>query len=176
MGAKLDSGVGKKRGRPDVNAEPNVIPFIDVMLVLLIIFMVTAPIASVDIKTEMPSLDIAATKRENKPVWVTLIDGADCNGLDGRPAIIGGKPITSCPAVAVMEEQVSWDVLGTKAVEALQKTKPREFDPSPEWLIEQRIYLRASSSTKYKNVMRVMNRLQDSLLIKVALVAKDPTP
>jgi biopolymer transport protein ExbD len=75
-----------------------------------------------------------------------------------------------------MEEQVSWDQLGPKAIEALQKNKPREFDPAPEWLIEQRIYLRASSSTKYKNVMRVMNRLQDSLLIKVALVAKDPTP
>jgi biopolymer transport protein ExbD len=176
MGAKLNTGGGKNRRSLDVNADPNVIPFIDVMLVLLIIFMVTAPIASVDIKTEMPSLDIAASKRENKPVWVTLIDGPDCTGLDGQPATIGGRPITNCPAVAVMEEQVSFDEIGPKAIEALRRNKPREFTEDPLWLIEQRIYLRASSGTKYKNVMRVMNRLQDALLVKVALVAKDPTP
>ena len=63
MGAKLDSGVGKKRGRPEVNADPNVIPFIDVMLVLLIIFMVTAPIAAVDIKADMPDSQVIASKR-----------------------------------------------------------------------------------------------------------------
>jgi biopolymer transport protein ExbD len=170
MGAKLDTGVGKKRARPDVNSEPNVIPFIDVMLVLLIIFMVTAPIASVDIKTEMPLLDIQASKRENKPVWVTLVDGPDCQQA------VAGNQVTSCPAVFVMEKQVSWEELGEQAILSLERNKPREFSRDPLWLIEQRIYLRASGNTKYKNVMRVMNRLQDALLIKVALVAKDPTP
>lgn len=183
MGAKLDTGVGKKRGRPDVNSEPNVIPFIDVMLVLLIIFMVTAPIASVDIKTEMPSLDIASEKRPPKPVWVTIIDGEDCVGLDGQPALIGGVPISTCPAVAVMEKEVSWDELGEKTVEALiennrlnaeERNKP-DFG-QPEWVFTQRVYLRASGSTKYRNVTRAMASLVPSAVLKIALVAKDPTP
>ncbi len=46
---------GGKRGRMDVTADPNVIPFIDIMLVLLIIFMIAAPISSVDIHVTMPS-------------------------------------------------------------------------------------------------------------------------
>jgi biopolymer transport protein ExbD len=184
MGAKLDTGVGRKRGRPDVNAEPNVIPFIDVMLVLLIIFMVTAPIASVDIKTEMPNLDIASEERPPKPVWVTLIDGEDCLNIDKTgPALIGGVPITSCPAVAVMEKQVAWSELGAKTVEALiennrlnaKETSKPNFG-QPEWVYTQRVYLRASGATKYRNITRAMAELIPSAVLKIALVAKDPTP
>ena len=184
MGAKLDTGVGRKRARPDINAEPNVIPFIDVMLVLLIIFMVTAPIASVDLKTEMPSLDIASDKRPPKPVWVTIIDGEDCtNQTDGSSALIGGVPITECPAVAVMEKQVNWDELGEKTVEALIENNRLNTEErskanfgSPEWVFTQRVYLRASGSTKYRNVTRAMASLIPSAVLKIALVAKDPTP
>ena len=53
---------GGKRGRLEVTADPNVIPFIDVMLVLLIIFMIAAPIATVDIKVDMPDARIAPSK------------------------------------------------------------------------------------------------------------------
>lgn len=183
MGAKLDSGVGKKRGRPDVNSDPNVIPFIDVMLVLLIIFMVTAPIAAVDIKTEMPKLDIASDKRPPKPVWVTLIDGEDCRQTNGEPALIGGKPITSCPAVAVMEKQVEWEDLGTETVKALVENNRLNFEErnkanfgTPEWVYTQRVFLRASGKTKYRNVTRAMAVLVESAVLKIALVAKDPTP
>ncbi|MGE3302356.1 MAG: ExbD/TolR family protein [Hyphomonadaceae bacterium] len=166
MGAKLDTGVGRKRGRPDINADPNVIPFIDVMLVMLIIFMVTAPIAAVDIKAAMPDSKVVASKRSNKPVWITLLDGQDC--LQS----IKGKQPQSCPAVFVMEEEVTFGQIGPKTMEALRANNPDE-SRNDEFLQEQRIYLRASGDTKYRNVVLVMNRLQDSMLTKIALVAND---
>src|SRR5262249_10779490 len=109
MGAKLDTGVGAKRGRPDVNAEPNVIPFIDVMLVLLIIFMVTAPIGGVEVKADMPDSQTLAKKRPAKPVWVTVIDGEDCNQK------VKGTKVAHCPAFFVMEEEVNSSEIGPKA-------------------------------------------------------------
>ena len=45
------------------NSEPNVIPFIDIMLVLLIIFMIAAPISSVDIEVAMPDARIQPSQR-----------------------------------------------------------------------------------------------------------------
>ncbi len=166
MGAKLDSGVGHKRGRPEVNADPNVIPFIDVMLVLLIIFMVTAPIAAVDIKADMPDSQVIASKRPSKPVWVTVVDGDDCRQK------VKGAVVSSCPAVFVMEEEVPYDLIGPRAIAAIKKNNPRQV-VDQEFLNDQRIYVRASGVTQYKNVTRVMNRLQDSSLTKIALVADD---
>lgn len=167
MGARLDSGVGKKRGRPDVNAEPNVIPFIDVMLVLLIIFMVTAPIAAVDIKADMPDTKIIASKRPSKPVWITIVDGKDCAQK------VKGAAVPACPGVYVMEEFVGSDTeIGPKAIQAIKANNPgRVVDQ--DFLNDQRIYVRASGGTQYKNVVRVMNRLQDSQLTKIALVTDD---
>ncbi|KAF0171968.1 MAG: biopolymer transporter ExbD [Hyphomonadaceae bacterium] len=166
MGAKLDSGVGSKRGRPDVNADPNVIPFIDVMLVLLIIFMVTAPIAAVDIKTDMPDSKVLASKRPNKPVWVTVVDGDDCRQN------VKGKALSACPAVFVQEEEVTFDEIGFKTREAIKAVDRTKADDN-DWIEDQRIYVRASGSTQYKNVTRVMNRLQDARLTKIGLVADD---
>jgi biopolymer transport protein ExbD len=169
MGAKLDTGVGAKRGRPDVNAEPNVIPFIAVMLVLLIIFMVTAPIAAVDVKTDMPDSQVLASKRPNKPVWVTLLDGDDCQQL------VKGKSVQACPAYFVMEEEVGLGDIGYKAREAIKTLNP-EKATDDLWIDDQRVYLRATGGTPYKNVVRVMNTLQDRQLTKIALVADDKTP
>ncbi|MDX3925431.1 MAG: TonB system transport protein ExbD [Shinella sp.] len=54
------------------NSEINVTPFIDVMLVLLIIFMVAAPLATVDINVDLPSSVAKPAPREDKPVFLTL--------------------------------------------------------------------------------------------------------
>jgi biopolymer transport protein ExbD len=166
MGAKLDTGVGAKRGQPEINAEPNVIPFIDVMLVLLIIFMVTAPIAAVDINATMPSSKVIASKREGKPVWVTLVDGDDCGQK------VKGKQVNYCPAVFVMEKNVDFSQVGPEALQALKDANPTHADDLA-WLQERRIYLRASGITRYKNVQDVMRRLQTYSLTKVALVTDD---
>ena len=73
MGAKLAGGGGGKRGQLDVNAEPNIVPFVDVMLVLLIIFMVASPVAS---RLQGPAVE-AATKAylchdsgQGRPSWL----------------------------------------------------------------------------------------------------------
>ncbi len=50
----------------------NVTPFIDVTLVLLIIFMVAAPLATVDVKVDLPSSSAQVQKRPDKPIYLTL--------------------------------------------------------------------------------------------------------
>ena len=54
------------------NHEINVTPFIDVMLVLLIIFMVAAPLATVDINVDLPASTATSQPRPDKPLYVTL--------------------------------------------------------------------------------------------------------
>ncbi|WIJ23769.1 TonB system transport protein ExbD [Devosia sp. RR2S18] len=54
------------------NHEINVTPFIDVMLVLLIIFMVAAPLSTVDINVDLPASSAAQAPRPDEPVYVTL--------------------------------------------------------------------------------------------------------
>ena len=61
----------------------NVTPFIDVMLVLLIIFMVAAPLATVDIAVNLPSSTAQPQQRPPKPVYLTLkADGSLALGDD----------------------------------------------------------------------------------------------
>jgi TonB system transport protein ExbD (group 1) len=52
--------------------EINVTPFIDVMLVLLIIFMVAAPLATVDLGVELPASAVEPRPRPDRPVFVTV--------------------------------------------------------------------------------------------------------
>jgi biopolymer transport protein ExbD len=52
--------------------EINVTPFIDVMLVLLIIFMVAAPLATVDVAVDLPASTAQAQPRPDKPIFLTV--------------------------------------------------------------------------------------------------------
>lgn len=54
------------------NHEINVTPFIDVMLVLLIIFMVAAPLATVDVKVDLPASTAMPTPRPEKPIFLSV--------------------------------------------------------------------------------------------------------
>ncbi|MEH2480665.1 biopolymer transport protein ExbD [Nitrobacteraceae bacterium AZCC 2161] len=72
MGARLG---GRTRGGDDdldVAHEINVTPFIDVMLVLLIIFMVAAPLATVDLGVDLPASAVEPQPRPDKPVFLTV--------------------------------------------------------------------------------------------------------
>jgi biopolymer transport protein ExbD/biopolymer transport protein TolR len=56
----------------EIAHEINVTPFIDVMLVLLIIFMVAAPLATVDIGVDLPASTAAPQPRPDKPVYLSV--------------------------------------------------------------------------------------------------------
>ncbi|HKT54697.1 MAG TPA: biopolymer transporter ExbD [Caulobacteraceae bacterium] len=76
MAAKL-SGSGAGKFGVEANHDINVTPFVDVMLVLLIIFMVAAPLATVSIKVDLPPAVAKASKNPPKPVYITIQkDGA----------------------------------------------------------------------------------------------------
>ncbi len=67
MTIHLDEGDGLTEAH-----EINVTPFIDVMLVLLIIFMVAAPLATVDVPVQLPVSGLQSPPRPDKPVFITL--------------------------------------------------------------------------------------------------------
>jgi biopolymer transport protein ExbD len=72
------------------NHEINVTPFIDVMLVLLIIFMVAAPLATVDVNVDLPASTAAASPRPDKPIYVTVKEDLSLslgNDTVARPAL-----------------------------------------------------------------------------------------
>lgn len=70
-----------------VNHEINVTPFIDVMLVLLIIFMVAAPLATVDVKVDLPVANAAASQRPDQPVYLTIEKGGRLSVNDNPVAV-----------------------------------------------------------------------------------------
>jgi biopolymer transport protein ExbD len=132
-------GGGSKGKRYDDNSQINVTPFVDVMLVLLIIFMVAAPLASVNVKVDLPP-SVSKPAKVKDPIYVSL--------QKDNKLYIG-------------------DIL----------VSHREF---PERLVQasgnnynRRIFIRADKTVMYKEVMRVMNMIQDTGFYQIALVAED---
>src|SRR5215468_2374757 len=97
--------VGGSKGGPV--SDPNVIPFIDILLVLLIIFMVTAPIPTVDIRVDLPPPN---------PVPIRL------EGLN--PTIVGIRETPAGMAVFVDEEVVQLSQLGQKTWDHAVRNNP----------------------------------------------------
>jgi len=87
MGIKPTASGGRRRGRIDAAApisEINVTPMVDVMLVLLIVFMVAAPLMAMGVPIDLPKTDAQAMPIEKKPITLTVSpDGA--LSIEGEP-------------------------------------------------------------------------------------------
>ena len=72
-GGAHSGAFGKRRHRRSpVMAEINVTPMVDVMLVLLIIFMISAPLLTVGVPVELPQTDASAVETNNEPLSVSI--------------------------------------------------------------------------------------------------------
>jgi len=81
--------------------EINVTPFIDVMLVLLIIFMVAAPLATVDIQVNLPAATAEPQPRPDKPLYITLRSDLSIS--------VGNEPISRDQLGVALEAETKGD-------------------------------------------------------------------
>jgi len=96
---------GPDSGEDDLadNHEINVTPFIDVMLVLLIIFMVAAPLSTVDVAVDLPVSTAKAQPRPERPVFLTI--KADRTLVLGNDAVPSGGLARAIDAATNMDRQ-----------------------------------------------------------------------
>ena len=136
-----------RRGRKRVMAEINVVPYIDVTLVLLIIFMITAPLITQGVKIELPQAPSEVMPESNdEPVMVSV------NAAGEIFVDIGDNP----------EQPVDEDVLITR-VAAVLKYKPQT-----------QIMVAGDDGVDYGRVVRVMTLLQTAGAGSVGLVTQPP--
>ena len=140
MGASLPSR-RRGRGRRAPMSEINVTPLVDVMLVLLIIFMVTAPLLVAGVPVDLPKNRAQPLDQQSKPIQLSI---------DAKGAIfIDDAPVT--PAA-----------LPARLAQIAAQPEPPEG---------RRIYLRADKGLDYGQVMQVMGELNRAGLNRVALVS-----
>lgn len=128
------------------NADINVTPFVDVMLVLLIIFMVAAPMATVSIPVDVP---VADPPENARPPKLTIVS------LQKSGAVYIGDTATSLAALPT-------------ALPASMRANGIAGLPQA-----QRIVVRADAEVKYEQFMGVVNALQDGGFHKIDLMAED---
>jgi len=132
----------RAKGRRAPMADINVTPLVDVMLVLLIIFMVTAPLMTAGVPVNLPDSRAKALDQDQKPVDIAV-------DRDGT-IHIGDDAVT-------MEELPNR--LSVIASERRQGDKPPQ------------VFLRADKALDYGRVMEVMGELNRAGLNRVALVS-----
>ncbi|CTP82258.1 protein TolR [Xanthomonas translucens pv. arrhenatheri] len=136
-----------RRKRRKLKSEINVVPYIDVMLVLLIIFMVTAPLLSLSVDVDLPDSTARSVESKKDPVIVT-VDGEGRYTLtlqDGKPEKIGAPELK-----AKMQAFVSQN-----------KDVP--------------VFVAAPGSSNYQLVMDTMVMLQQAGVPKVGLMSQPGT-
>ena len=71
-GGRQRSGSRRRGRRNGLNAEINVTPLVDVMLVLLIVFMIAAPLLSVGVPVELPKTDAKSLPSQQEPITISV--------------------------------------------------------------------------------------------------------
>lgn len=144
MGAQIRSGSGRmsRRGkrRSQLISEINVTPFVDVMLVLLIIFMVSAPLMTVGVPIDLPESRAKPLAGDTEPITISVRE----NGQ-----------------IFLQDTEVVLDELTTM----LGAIAAAGFD--------ERIFVRADTSTDYGEVIEVMGVLNRAGYRRIGLVTTE---
>lgn len=141
MAINLPSQRGHGRRAP--MADINVTPLVDVMLVLLIIFMVTAPLLTAGVPVNLPDSRAKPLDQDQKPTEISIEEG-------GR--------------IFIAKEEVTEATLPGR-LEAIAASGTGGQPPQ--------VFLRADTALDYGRVMRVMGELNRAGLNRVALVTVD---
>ncbi len=147
MAAKI---AGESKGRFDLgqNSDMNVTPFVDVMLVLLIIFMVVAPLATVSIRIDLPPAKAPPPDKNQKPpTFISIQDTGQIFVSFGKTEI---RPSSM--------DRLGYDLAASLAV------------PNPT---QERIFIRADRHVRYRQFMDVINQLQLDGYYKIGLIAEN---
>ena len=132
---------GERRGRRTPMAEINVTPMVDVMLVLLIIFMVTAPLLVAGVPVDLPDSKAGALDQERRPIQISL----DASGR-----------------IFFDDKEVAADSLGSRLAQSAAASTERGGP---------RVFLRADRGLDYGRVMQVMGEIDRAGLRRIALVS-----
>ena len=142
-GASAATSSSKRRHRRRaVMSEINVTPMVDVMLVLLIIFMVSAPLLTVGVPIDLPQTQAKSLDQDRQPLTLSV-------SLDGK--------------VFLQNSEIGVDDLIDK-LKAIGDARGSGFD--------ERIYVRGDRKVDYGTVMRVMGRISGAGFHRVALVTE----
>ncbi|MBL8557178.1 MAG: biopolymer transporter ExbD [Hyphomonadaceae bacterium] len=154
MAGKLAStGSGKT---PAINSEPNVIPFIDIMLVLLIIFMVAAPLPTVDIKVDLPPPGRPVyTEPTDKPTTVGMVD-------------LGGNVSYFIEGVPTPRDRFQDELL-----RVARERNPSYSGDLAQLFSEAKVFVDADQETSYNNVIELINEIDQAGFKKVSLLVKE---
>ena len=145
MAAKLSGPGGGKAHTIEQNADINVTPFVDIMLVLLIIFMVAAPMATVSIRLDLPPAIPPLNPQEVKePVYITVQETG---------------------SIFIADQQTTLEGLSADVCTALGGGDPA--------CRQERVFIRADPEVTYNQFMEVMNELQSKGFFKVGLLNED---
>ena len=138
--ASSSGGGGRRSRRKPVMAEINVTPMVDVMLVLLIIFMVAAPLLTVNIQVDLPkAAGGTASNADTTPLEVTVKK-------------TGGGSCVSKVDVYLGDTQIALDQLGPK-IKAIKDSKGGG---------EQVVKIRGDRDTCYSDMMKVLGLARDA--------------
>jgi biopolymer transport protein ExbD len=154
MAGKLGGARGKGMSP---NSEPNVIPFIDIMLVMLIIFMVAAPKPTVDIKVDLPPPGpvVYSPPGEDKATVVTVLE-------------VGGVPI-----IRIGEEIINKDQFESALMRIAAVNNPTMRTDLGKLFTDAKIFVDGDKEASYFSVVDVINEIDTVGFKKVSLLVKE---